>query len=740
MTAGSRYFAFLSYSHADRLWADWLHRALEAYRVPSRLVGQATTAGIVPRRLIPIFRDRDELASSSDLSREVNAALDQSSNLIVICSPRAVQSRWVNEEILSFESKRGRDTRIFCLIVDGEPNATAIPGREADECLPPALRHTPDAPGASTPGKPEPIAADARPGKDGRANAKLKLIAGLLGVGFDTLKQRELQRRHRRLATVTALALVVTVLTSALAIEAVIARNDARRRQKQAEELVGFMVGDLSEKLREVERLDILQAVDDKAMTYFASLSSRDVTDAALTLRVDTLQRIGGVRQDQGQIPEALQSFTAAAALAAELLRRSPLDLKRQANYANCLTWVGKAYWYQGDLVHAGEQFSAAVNILQTVTAAMPDDTDLSFKLSAAMTNSGRVLEARGQLAAAEPYYEGVKKLIESLVKRDPGNPKWQLQLGNAYDSLGKLALGQGRLDVAIGNYRASQRIQQELADLDKSNHNRQYEVAISNAILGRTLALCGELNAAEGFLRNSVERFNALTEFDASQTEWLYLAARYNEQLASVLRQQRQLDAAARAVARSLSVLESLIDKDPTDAEWQQELARSRLESARLLLGRRDSAAAAESVRLGLTGIEQLRNKAPDDRNLLLLAAQAHLLAGQIAQAGDEAAAREHWEVARTIIASNAARENDPNFLSTWAITLLLLGDTDAAVSTMAQLANMGYQSPDFLAIVASRHVIFKPDPEAVQRIASAMNDSRTIYGDAASRTSAAQ
>jgi len=146
-------------------------RALEAYRVPSRLVGQATTAGIVPRRLIPIFRDRDELASSSDLSREVNAALDQSSNLIVICSPRAVQSRWVNEEILSFESKRGRDTRIFCLIVDGEPNATAIPGREADECLPAALRHTLDAPGASIPGKPEPIAADARPGKDGQPDA-----------------------------------------------------------------------------------------------------------------------------------------------------------------------------------------------------------------------------------------------------------------------------------------------------------------------------------------------------------------------------------------------------------------------------------------------------------------------------------------------------------------------------------------------------------------------------------------
>jgi len=40
----------------------------------------------------------------------------------------------------------------------------------------------------------EPIAADARPGKDGRNDAKLKLIAGLVGVSLDELKQREAQR------------------------------------------------------------------------------------------------------------------------------------------------------------------------------------------------------------------------------------------------------------------------------------------------------------------------------------------------------------------------------------------------------------------------------------------------------------------------------------------------------------------------------------------------------------------
>ncbi|HSC13094.1 MAG TPA: toll/interleukin-1 receptor domain-containing protein, partial [Rhodanobacteraceae bacterium] len=243
-----RYFAFISYSHQDETWAQWLHKTLETWRVPKRLVGQTTAAGVIPSRLLPIFRDRDELASATDLGRTVNAALAQSKNLIVICSPASAKSRWVNEEVLAFK-RLGHAERIFCLIVGGEPNASDIAGREAEECFAPALRFEIGADGQPTPRRTEPIAADAREGKDGKANAKLKLIAGLLDVGFDALKQREMQRRNRRLAIVTAAALVVMAITTTLAITAVIARNDAERRQKQAEDLVGFMLGDLNDKL-----------------------------------------------------------------------------------------------------------------------------------------------------------------------------------------------------------------------------------------------------------------------------------------------------------------------------------------------------------------------------------------------------------------------------------------------------------------------------------------------------------
>ena len=97
-----KYRAFISYSHRDSRWASWLHSSLERYRPPKALVGTVTARGEVPRRLAPIFRDRDELASATDLGTLINAALEGSACQIVLCSPPAAKSKWVNEEILAF--------------------------------------------------------------------------------------------------------------------------------------------------------------------------------------------------------------------------------------------------------------------------------------------------------------------------------------------------------------------------------------------------------------------------------------------------------------------------------------------------------------------------------------------------------------------------------------------------------------------------------------------------------------
>lgn len=229
------YRAFISYSHKDEKWARWLHRALESYRPPKPLIGQDTRFGPVPQRLAPVFRDREELASATDLGSVITRALESSACQIVICSPAAAASRWVNEEILAFK-RLGREDRIFCLIVAGEPNATDLPGREADECFPAALRYRLDSHGQLSAERTEPIAADARDGKDGKANARLKLIAGMLGVGFDALKQREHMRRQRRLIALATAAVSGMAFTTTLATLALLARADAERQRVRAEQ------------------------------------------------------------------------------------------------------------------------------------------------------------------------------------------------------------------------------------------------------------------------------------------------------------------------------------------------------------------------------------------------------------------------------------------------------------------------------------------------------------------------
>ena len=224
-----RYGAFISYSHADTPHARWLHHALETYRIPRKLVGTTTPVGVAPRRLPPIFRDRDELPASGDLGTELRAALAAAAFQIVLCSEKSAKSHWVNEEILAFKRVHG-EHRTLALIVGGEPYSAER------ECFPPALRFRlgPDGELSDVPA--EPIAADIRPGGDGKRLAHLKIVAGLTGLPLDGLVQRDAARRQRRLAYIAGGAVAVALLTIGLAVYANGQRLEAERQRRVAVE------------------------------------------------------------------------------------------------------------------------------------------------------------------------------------------------------------------------------------------------------------------------------------------------------------------------------------------------------------------------------------------------------------------------------------------------------------------------------------------------------------------------
>jgi hypothetical protein len=360
-----KYKAFISYSHSDEKWASWLHKALEAYRPPKGLVGRETPYGPVPERFAPVFRDREELATATSLGDTLTKALEDSACQVVICSPRAAKSKWTNEEILTYK-RLGRSQRIFALIVDGEPGASLDSEIADEECFPPALIYEMGDDGELTNVRSEPIAADARPGKDPKQAAKLKLLAGMLGVGFDELRQREVQRRHRRMMILTTAAVIGMTITSGLAVTAYVARLEAEEQRRIAEieaetarQTTDFMVGlfavsDPSEALgnkitaREIldkgaERIDeelsdqpeIQATLMDTMGTVYTSLG---LYDAAIPLVAKSVERRRSIFGDEHlAVAQSLNHLGEVQAL-----KEAPEVADSLAELANVLTQKGE--------------------------------------------------------------------------------------------------------------------------------------------------------------------------------------------------------------------------------------------------------------------------------------------------------------------------------------------------------------------------------------------------------------
>jgi TIR domain/PDZ domain len=207
------YDAFISYRHVerDRKWAEWLIDALERYRVPKSLQQRG-----LPPRLRKIFRDEDEVPASADLNDQIKQALLASRFLIVVCSAFTPRSKWVEREIEIF-NELGRGDQVLALLTEGEPGDSFPVGM--------LERHRnvlePDGSSRVVKEDKEPLAADVRP-RSGvsmpqqKRMALLRLVAVILGVKFDDLRQRDHEREvSRRRVWIAAAATLLLLISGA---------------------------------------------------------------------------------------------------------------------------------------------------------------------------------------------------------------------------------------------------------------------------------------------------------------------------------------------------------------------------------------------------------------------------------------------------------------------------------------------------------------------------------------------
>ena len=487
-----RYEAFISYAHADEAMAARLHKALETYPVPRHLRKQGKTT-------TPVFRDVAELTAAHSLSEKIREAVRSSRVLIVLCSPAAKASHWVNEEIRLFRKLHG-DAAILSAIIEGTPE-TAFPD-------------------ALTEGGREPLAAALGAEKSGFKLGVTQLAAGMLGTGLDDLIQRGAKRRQRIMGAGLAASLALSGVMGFATLQAVEARNEAQSARGDAEGLVEYMIKDLKFKLEPVGRLDLLEGIGDKAVEYYDKQDIKQLPDDSLTRQAAARQVLAQVHLDAGRMDEAQREIEAAADLTREVLARNPDDTDAIFAHAQSEFWVGEYHYKQNKFDEVEKPWSEYNRLGQTLYEKDVKNFDWVMEAGWGANNLGNLSLREKNFEEAATFLQSALGLFREGEVLEPQNMFVKSEVANTLGLISDVTRYYGHVDKALSVRDEEIKFLENHPDFT-TNYDVQFQYA--KALFGRTRleSLKHDSENMSDAFELVIRKLNALTSHDKKNLTW---------------------------------------------------------------------------------------------------------------------------------------------------------------------------------------------------------------------------
>jgi tetratricopeptide (TPR) repeat protein len=580
-----RYRAFLSYSHRDAAWGKWLHAALESYRIDKDLVGRETSAGMVPKTLRPIFRDREDFSAGHSLTEQTNSALESSQFMIVLCSPNAARSQYVNEEIRRFKAL-GRGGRVIPIIIDGDPEG---------ECFPPALRYGIGADGTLTDQREEPIAADARPQGDGKEIAKLKLVAGLLGVSLDEIVRRAERARRQRLRNwVGALGLLTTTFAG-LAVWAEVNRREAEVQRQNAVTSLNVatqtsndLIYDLALRFRNQIGVpsalvgDILSRAQKLQVDLTASgQTSPSLRRSQASVLLETALTLSSIGDSAG----AFDAADRARMILEELVAKAPGDATLQLDLGLAYQRIGDTHANAGRTEQALASYEKARAMYEALVEASSSNDKAQFNLAVDYNKIGDIFAVSGKIDEALAIFQKSLTIMQMLVQRDARRADWLRDLGIGYERVGLVLMQQRKFDQALPTFQQRLQIAQTLANDDPNNGEYQNNLAVAHNKIGDVLSAQGQLDDALAAYRQALVIRQKLVASDQANAAWQRGLAISSNLIGNILARRGSFDEALAAFQQGLVIEQKLVKQDPNNVAWQSDLFASYMAIGRLLV-----------------------------------------------------------------------------------------------------------------------------------------------------------
>jgi tetratricopeptide (TPR) repeat protein len=438
----------------------------------------------------------------------------------------------------------------------------------------------------------------------------------LVGAHRYSLRQllRRWVRRHRTALAATGAALLVAIAIGVVAVRRIVAAEASAQAERalavanraDTEALMGFMLGDLSDKLGEVGRLDLMEAVARRATGYYDAHRASATDDDAFLAGIAEVA-LGRVMESRGDLEGGLAGYTAGRARFAQLAARHPDDEKYRERQLEAALHGADVRGLRGDHAGATAEFRALTPGVEQNLAAHPDAPDAIHAAYLVHSRIASELVLRGELdaALAEARTALARATRGAQLDDRPAARKTLLsahaRVGHVLEKLGRDAssvLAEYRIGLALG--------EREVAR-DPKNPHWLRDVAISHAEISLVLFDRHDLPGALAESRAALDAIDRALVIEPANADTLASRAIEEERLGMVLLAQHAYPAALAAFAAADAIYLDLISRDPTNLDHLRGRTVIANKLGDLKLATKDARGALASYQVALAIREQL-------------------------------------------------------------------------------------------------------------------------------------
>jgi eukaryotic-like serine/threonine-protein kinase len=366
-----------------------------------------------------------------------------------------------------------------------------------------------------------------------------------------SIKRAQIKRWTRRI-TISLLCLLsfTSVLMSVKSLDA---EQQALEKRLEAENLLGFMVGDFADKLRSVGRMDLLDGISNKALEYFSSDDiSSDSKENTNSLLPHWLSSVIGFSTSFGN---------------------SKASFEARFQHAQTLEAMGEVAYSRGKLDEAIKAFEAAKLLLDKLYTEDKSNPSLLKVLGANAFWLGQIPYAQSNWTLAEKYLNLYRDYSDALMTLNPDDVDAWVELSYSLNSLGSLAIERQDYQAANEAFEHSLSLKTQVLAQKPNDNNLRSDRADTLGWLAFTNESLGNVTRALRLYQASQFELETLLNNKKNDARIMSRLANTYRIQAQLLRYQSRFSQALKKITSSAQLLEKALEQDPNNEKWQSDL-----------------------------------------------------------------------------------------------------------------------------------------------------------------------